>query len=91
MYSVVETAKANRVNVRCYLQYLLEEIPKHIKQSDKSYLKDMVPWSDAYRSYEVQKNQSDETLYQRLFPEPVRPRTPRKNDAVIEISVSRPA
>ena len=56
MYSVVETAKANHVNVRCYLRYLFEEIPKHLDQSDKSFLKDMAPWSDAYRSYESQKS-----------------------------------
>lgn len=95
MYSVVETAKANHVNVRCYLQYLLEEIPKHLNQSDKSFLQDMVPWSDAFHRYEVQKCQTDENLYQRLFPEPERPRTPRKRDSVIfernELSVSRPA
>jgi hypothetical protein len=83
MYSVVETAKANHVNVRCYLQYLLEEIPKHLDQSDKSFLKDMVPWSDAYHSYESQKKQADEQLCQRLFPEPDRPRTPRKRDSAV--------
>lgn len=101
MYSVVETAKANHVNVCCYLRYLLEEIPKHLDQSDKSFLKDMVPWSDAYQSYESQKEQADEQLLQRLFPEPERPRTPRKRDSVFhtplevhkidELSVSRPA
>lgn len=77
MYSVVETAKANHVNVGCYLQYLLEEIPKHLDQPDKSFLKDMVPWSDTYHSYESEKKQTDEQLWQRLFPEPERPRTPR--------------
>jgi transposase len=101
MYSVVETAKANHVNVRCYLQYLLEEIPKHLDQSDKSFLKDMVPWSDTYHSYESQKEQADEQLLQRLFPEPERPRTPRKRDLVVhtpsevqkndELSVDRSA
>lgn len=101
MYSVVETAKANHVNVCCYLRYLLEEIPKHLDQSDKSFLKDMVPWSDAYQSYESQKEQADEQFLQRLFPEPARPRTPRKRDTVFhtplevhkndELSVSRPA
>jgi len=85
MYSVVETAKANHVNVRCYLQYLLEEIPKHLDQSDKSFLKDMVPWSDAYHSYESQRKQTDEQIWQRLFPEPERPRTPRKRDSVVHI------
>lgn len=100
MYSVVETAKANRVNVRCYLQYLLEKIPKHLDQSDKSFLKDMVPWSDAYHSYESQKKQADEQLCQRLFPEPERPRTPRKRESAVhtpsevqndELSVGRSA
>jgi transposase len=85
MYSVVETAKANHVNVRCYLQYLLEEIPKYLDQSDKSFLQDMVPWSDAYHSYELQKKQADEQLLQNLFPEPERPRTPRKKDSVIHM------
>ena len=85
MYSVVETAKANHINVRCYLQYLFEEIPKHLDQSDKSFLKDMVPWSDAYHSYESQKKQADEQLWQSLFPEPERPRTPRKRDSVVHI------
>lgn len=101
MYSVVETAKANHVNVLSYLQYLLEEIPKHLDQSDKRFLKDMVPWSDAYHSYESQKKQTDEQLWQRLFPEPERPRTPRKRDSVVhtpsevynndELSVGIPA
>ena len=101
MYSVVETAKANHVNVRCYLQYLFEEMPRHLDQSDKSFLKDMVPWSDAYHSYESQKKQADEQLCQRLFPEPGRPRTPRKRDSSVhppteihkndELSIVRPA
>jgi transposase len=101
MYSIVETAKANHVNVRCYLQYLLEEMPKYLEQSDKSFLKDMVPWSDAYHNFESQRKQADEHLLQRLFPEPERPRTPRKKDSVVhihlaeqkndEISVDRPA
>lgn len=50
MYFVVDTAKANHVNVRCYLQYLLEEIPKHLNQLENGSFKDMVPWSDAYHS-----------------------------------------
>jgi transposase len=95
MYSIVETAKANHVNVLCYIQYLLEEIPKHLNQSDKSFLKDMVPWSDAFHRYEAQKNQTDKMLWQRLFPEPERPKTPRKRDSVIhendDSSVSHPA
>lgn len=43
----------------------------------------MVPWSDAYHSYELQKKQVDEQLWHNLFPEPERPRTPRKRDSVV--------
>ena len=57
-----------------------------ITQPDKSFLEDMVPWSDAYHSYESQKKQVDEQLWQRLFPEPERPRTPRKRESDIHTS-----
>ena len=86
MYSVVDTAKANQVNVRSYLQYLLEEIPKYLDQSDRSFLKNMIPWSDTYHSYELQKKHVYEHLWQRLFPEPERPRTPKKRDLVVHIT-----
>jgi hypothetical protein len=39
MYSVVETAKVNHVNVRCYLQYLLKEISKHFFSWAKASLR----------------------------------------------------
>lgn len=77
------------------LQYLLDEIPKHLNQSDKTFLKDMVPWSDSFHRYESEKKQTDENFFQNLFPEPERPRTPRKRDSAIhkndELSVDRPA
>ena len=53
MYSIVETAKANKANVLYYLQYVLERMPKHLAGTDpKGYLPSMVPWSDEYRAYE---------------------------------------
>ena len=79
MYSIVETAKANGVNVLLYLRYLLEEMPKHKGQLDRSYLKDMVPWSDAFKAFERQHAEQTKYLYQNLFQEPERPRTPRLN------------
>lgn len=87
MYSLVETAKANHVNVHCYLQYLLEEIPKYLDQPNKDFLKDMMPWSEAFHRYESQKDQVDEELWARVFPEPERPRTPRKKDVVFHKSL----
>jgi len=85
VYSIAETARANHADVRCYLQYLFDEMPKHLGAEDKIYLPDMVPWSDAYKEYEKNKQQSDLDLIGNLFHEPDKPRTPRKKDPVINI------
>ena len=61
----------------------LYEVPKYLAQPDKSFLRDMVPWSEAFQRYEFRKKQTDEQLLQKLFPEPERPRTPRKRDSLI--------
>ena len=47
VYSLVETAKANRLKPYEYLKYLLTEIPKHMEDADSSFLEDLLPWSDA--------------------------------------------
>jgi len=52
IYSLVETALANGADPYLYLKYLFEEMPGHMDETDRSFLKDMVPWSDPYRSYE---------------------------------------
>ena len=80
MYSIVETAKANRANIPIYFQYLFEQIPLRRMEGDKEFMADMVPWSEAYRTYEEKKQQQRQSLYGQLFPEPERPRTPRKRD-----------
>ncbi len=46
IYSIVETAKANNLKPYDYVQYLLEEIPKHMDDRDCSFLKDLLPWSE---------------------------------------------
>lgn len=46
IYSIVETAKANNLKPFNYVQYLLEEIPKHMDDTDYSFLKDLLPWSE---------------------------------------------
>lgn len=46
IYSIVETAKANNLKPYNYVQYLLEEIPKHIDETDYSFIKDLLPWSE---------------------------------------------
>ena len=80
MYSIVETAKANRVNVRYYLQYLFEQIPLRRARGDTGFMADMMPWSDAYKEYERQKRKQQQSMFGQLFPEPDRPRAPRKRD-----------
>lgn len=82
MYSVVETAKANNANVQIYLRYLLEEMPKHKSDTDRSYLSAMTPWSDEYRQYEIDYLSNSRQLCQNLFPEPTQPKTPKKKSVI---------
>ena len=46
IYSIVETAKANNLKPFDYVEYLLEEIPKHMDDKERSFLKDLLPWSE---------------------------------------------
>ena len=46
IYSIVETAKANNLKPFDYVQYLLEEIPKHMNDGDCSFLENLLPWSE---------------------------------------------
>lgn len=85
MYSIVETAKANRVNILIYLQYLFEQIPQRRAGGEKEFMADMMPWSEAYKGYEKRKQQERRSLYGELFPKPERPRTPRKRKRTEEM------
>ena len=44
-YSIAETAKANNLKPYEYYKFLLEEIPEHMEETDKSFLEDLLPWS----------------------------------------------
>ena len=46
IYSLVETAKANDLRVFEYLDLLLTELSAHIDDTDRSFLEDLMPWSD---------------------------------------------
>lgn len=46
IYSIVENAKANNLKPFDYVEYLLEEIPKHMDDKNRSFLKDLLPWSE---------------------------------------------
>ena len=45
IYSLVETAKANYLNVYQYLELLLIEIPKHMNDTNLSFLDELLPWA----------------------------------------------
>lgn len=47
IYSLAETAKANNLKPYEYFEHLLTEIPKHMGETDKSFLDDLLPWSAA--------------------------------------------
>lgn len=46
IYSIVETAKANSLNIYQYFKYLLTEIPKHMDDTNLSFLDNLLPWSE---------------------------------------------
>lgn len=46
LYSIVETAKANGLKVYDYLEFLLSELAKHAGDTDRDFLKDLLPWSE---------------------------------------------
>lgn len=45
IYSIVETAKANYLNVYQYLELLLTEIPKHMNDTDLKFIDKLLPWA----------------------------------------------
>lgn len=46
IYSITETAKANDLKPYEYFEHLLTEIPKHMEDTDRSFLDDLLPWSE---------------------------------------------
>ena len=46
IYSIAETAKANNLKPYECFEYLLTEIPKHMDDTDRSFLDDLLPWSE---------------------------------------------
>lgn len=46
MFSIAETAKANNLKPYEYFKYLLEQIPRHMEDTDRTFLEDLLPWSE---------------------------------------------
>lgn len=47
LHRIVETAKANELNIYQYFKHLLTEIPKHMDGTSLDFLDDLLPWSKA--------------------------------------------
>ena len=52
LYTLVETAKANGADPYVYIKYLVNELPKYLDGTDRSFLDDMMPWAEKYQAYE---------------------------------------
>lgn len=46
IYSIVETAKANKLRPYAYLRYVLENMPRHMNDTSLDFLEDLLPWSN---------------------------------------------
>lgn len=45
IYSIVETAKANYLNVYQYFELLLPEIPMHMNDTNLKFMDELLPWT----------------------------------------------
>ena len=49
LYSLVETAKANDLNVQVYLEFVLSELVRHKDDSDRGFMAQLLPWSSTVK------------------------------------------
>lgn len=45
IYIIVEVARANNLKPYDYFQYLLETIPNHMDDTDRTFMDDLLSWS----------------------------------------------
>ena len=55
LYTLIETARKNNANPYYYLMYLVTQMQLHLNDSDRSFLADLMPWSEKYRQYEAEE------------------------------------
>lgn len=46
IYNIVEIAKASNLKSYDYVKYLLEEILKHMDDTDRTFIESILPWSE---------------------------------------------
>lgn len=51
LYSIAETAKANKLKPYEYFKYLLEQILLHVEDPPEEYMDDLLPWSEKLPDY----------------------------------------
>ncbi len=51
MYSLVESAGINNLNIFKYIEYLLTELPQLENPTDEEQLKQYLPWSESLPDY----------------------------------------
>ena len=59
--TVVETAKANGLNIYQYFSHILTEIPKHMDDTRMEFLDDLLPWSDNVPDICRKKHKNEQT------------------------------
>ena len=47
LYGIIETAKANGLRLYEYLEYLLDGLSAHADDTDRTFIRDLLPWSEA--------------------------------------------
>ena len=63
MMTLIQTAELNGADPYYYLKYLMDELPRHLYQDPSTFVKDMVPWSEKYREYEISERQKMLTFF----------------------------
>lgn len=64
LYSIAETAKANNLKPYDYFEYLLTELPKHTDDRDRSFLEDLLLWSEKLPEHiRKQKNKTQRAAH----------------------------
>ena len=46
LYSIIETAKANNLRLNDYIEYVLTELVNHQDDTNRDFIKNLLPWSD---------------------------------------------
>lgn len=60
VYSIAETVKANSLKLYEYFEYLFTEIPKHLEDTDRTFLNDLPPWSPNLPTNRRKPDKNDE-------------------------------